>query len=68
MGRHRTPCPSLFATEHVRLGVLAGSLIAAVLAAVVLRRRNRAYRQIHLAEQRDDDGDDVPDLSGRNTE
>ena len=31
-------------TEHVRLAVLAGSLLAASLAAVVLRRRNAAYR------------------------
>jgi NhaA family Na+:H+ antiporter len=30
--------------EHVKVGVLAGSLIAAVLASVVLRARDRAYR------------------------
>jgi len=60
--------PGAIRTEHVRLGVLVGSLIAAVLAAAVLQRRNRVYRQIHLAEQRDDDGDGVPDLFSRNTE
>jgi NhaA family Na+:H+ antiporter len=60
--------PGAIRTEHVRLGVLVGSLIAAVLAAAVLQRRNRVYRQIHLAEERDDDGDGVPDLFGRNTE
>jgi NhaA family Na+:H+ antiporter len=30
--------------EHVKLAVLTGSLVAATLAAVVLRRRNRTYR------------------------
>jgi Na+:H+ antiporter, NhaA family len=60
--------PGAIRTEHVRLGVLVGSLIAAILAAAVLQRRNRVYRQIHLAEQRDDDGDGVPDLFSPNTE
>ncbi|MEO6144764.1 MAG: Na+/H+ antiporter NhaA [Dermatophilaceae bacterium] len=46
---------------HVKLAVLVGSLIAASLAAVVLGRRNRVYRQIHLDEERDDDGDGIPD-------
>lgn len=31
--------------EHVKVGVLAGSIVAAALAAIVLRRRERAYRQ-----------------------
>lgn len=39
--------------EHVRLAVLVGSLIAALLSAVVLRIRNRAYEQIWLSEQRE---------------
>jgi NhaA family Na+:H+ antiporter len=60
--------PGAIRTEHVRLGVLIGSLLAAVLAAGVLLRRNRVYRQIHLAEARDDDGDGVPDLFTQNTE
>ena len=47
--------------QHVKLAVLVGSLIAAALAAVVLGRRNRVYRQIHLDEERDDDGDGIPD-------
>ncbi|MFT4286751.1 Na+/H+ antiporter NhaA [Nocardioides sp.] len=32
--------------EHVKVGVLVGSVAAAVLAAVVLRARNRVYRRI----------------------
>ena len=40
--------------EHVKVGVLAGSLIAAVLASILLRARNRVYRRIWSAEQADD--------------
>jgi Na+:H+ antiporter, NhaA family len=47
--------------EHVKLAVLLGSLIAAVLAAVVLRTRNRVYRRLEELESRDEDGDGVPD-------
>jgi NhaA family Na+:H+ antiporter len=31
--------------DHVKVGVLAGSVLAALLAAAILRTRNRAYRQ-----------------------
>ena len=48
--------------EHVKVGVLTGSLLAALLAAVVLRLRNRTYRRLHEAEQVDDDADGVPDV------
>ncbi len=44
--------------EHVRLAVLAGSLIAALLAAVVLRARNRAYERIWELERLDAADDD----------
>ena len=37
--------------EHVKVGVLAGSLLAALAAAVVLGARNRTYR---LIEERTD--------------
>ncbi|WP_030526537.1 Na+/H+ antiporter NhaA [Phycicoccus jejuensis] len=47
--------------EHVKLGILLGSLTAAALASVILRRRNAVYRRIHEQETRDDDGDGVPD-------
>ncbi|WP_405149324.1 Na+/H+ antiporter NhaA [Sphaerisporangium sp. NBC_01403] len=36
--------------DHVKIAVLAGSLAAALLAVVVLRVRDRAYRRIHQAE------------------
>ncbi len=48
--------------DHVRLGILVGSVLAALLAAVVLRLRNRHYRRIEADETRDDDADGVPDV------
>ncbi len=51
--------------DHVKVGVLTGSLLAALLAAVVLRIRNRGYRLLHEQEQRDSDGDGVPDVYQR---
>uniref|UniRef100_UPI002457C7D4 Na+/H+ antiporter NhaA n=1 Tax=Nocardia abscessus TaxID=120957 RepID=UPI002457C7D4 len=48
--------------DHVRIGVLIGTLTAALLAAVVLRLRNRTYRRIAEAETRDDDNDGIPDV------
>ncbi len=49
---------------HVRLGVLLGSVLSALLAAVVLRLRNRHYRQVEADEARDEDADGVPDGYG----
>ncbi|MCP1413101.1 NhaA family Na+:H+ antiporter [Paenarthrobacter sp. A20] len=51
--------------DHAKVAILAGSLIAALLAAVVLRARNRRYRQVQAEEERDDDGDGVPDVFAR---
>lgn len=48
--------------EHVKVAVLTGSLLAAVLASIVLRIRNRHYRRVYLEETRDDDHDGVPDV------
>jgi Na+:H+ antiporter, NhaA family len=48
--------------EHVKVGVLLGTLAAALLAAVVLRLRNRRYRQMSEAEAVDTDADGVPDV------
>ncbi|SCG36326.1 Na+/H+ antiporter NhaA [Micromonospora humi] len=47
---------------RVKAAVLAGSLISAALAAVVLLRRNRVHRRISERESRDDDGDGIPDV------
>jgi NhaA family Na+:H+ antiporter len=48
--------------DHVNLAVLTGSLVAALLAAVVLRLRDRAYRRIREAETADRDHDGIPDV------
>ncbi len=52
--------------DHVKIAVLAGSLLAAILAAVVLRMRNRIYRRIHESEMLDTDHDNVPDVYQQN--
>ena len=48
--------------DHVRIGVLAGSVIAAVSAMVVLRVRNQVYQRLCAEEERDTDKDGVPDV------
>jgi NhaA family Na+:H+ antiporter len=48
--------------DHVKVAVLTGSLVAAVLATVVLRLRNRTYRRVYEAENADRDQDGVPDI------
>ena len=52
-------------TSQVKVGVLVGSLLAAVLASVVLGLRSRAYRIIHERETEDADGDGIPDVYQR---
>ena len=48
--------------DQVKVAVLVGSLIAALLATVVLRTRNRVYRHLCEEESRDDDHDGIPDV------
>ncbi len=48
--------------SDVKIGVLAGSVVAGLLAAVILRSRNAAYRRIHEVETLDADHDGVPDV------
>lgn len=52
-------------TDHVKFAVLLGSLISALLAAVVLRMRNRHYARVAAEEQVDLDGDGIPDIYQR---
>ncbi|MEU8649295.1 Na+/H+ antiporter NhaA [Streptomyces sp. NPDC048737] len=49
-------------TDEVKAAVLTGSLIAAVLATVLLKVRNAKYRRICQDEERDDDLDGIPDV------
>ncbi|MER7893845.1 Na+/H+ antiporter NhaA [Micromonospora sp. NPDC094482] len=55
------------ADERVKVAVLAGSLISAALATVVLTRRNAVYRRLAEKERADADGDGVPDVYQRPT-
>ncbi|GAA0976643.1 Na(+)/H(+) antiporter NhaA [Nocardioides aquaticus] len=48
--------------EHVKVGVLLGSVTAALLATVVLRARNKVYKRVEEKETRDDDRDGIPDV------
>jgi NhaA family Na+:H+ antiporter len=51
--------------DVVKVAVLTGSVLAALLAAIVLRARNRHYRAVFELETADDDHDGVPDVYGR---
>jgi NhaA family Na+:H+ antiporter len=53
------------ADDHVKVGVLTGSLAAALLATLVLRVRNRVYRRLCEVETVDEDADGVPDAFQR---
>lgn len=53
--------------DHVKVGVLAGSLISAFLASLVLVSRNKVYRRIHEQETLDADADGIPDVYQRET-
>ena len=57
--------PGSEADEHVKVGVLVGSLVSAGAATVVLRARNQHYRRIEDLERRDDNGDGIPDAFQR---
>ena len=48
--------------DHVKVGVLVGTLVSALLATVVLRLRNRRYRRIEELESVDADADGIPDV------
>jgi NhaA family Na+:H+ antiporter len=51
--------------EHVKVGVLVGTVTAALLASVLLRLRNRRYRRMADEEAVDTDRDGIPDVFQR---
>ncbi|SHN44939.1 Na+/H+ antiporter NhaA [Cryptosporangium aurantiacum] len=51
--------------EHAKVAVLTGSLLAALLASVILRARNRVYQRLAQEERVDADADGVPDVYPR---
>jgi len=48
--------------DHAKVGILSASLLAALLATVVLRARNRHYRKAEEEEKIDSDSDGIPDV------
>ncbi|WP_374207222.1 Na+/H+ antiporter NhaA [Streptomyces sp. APSN-46.1] len=49
-------------TDEIKAAVLIGSLIAAVCSCVLLKLRDRKYRVLTEAEERDEDRDGIPDI------
>lgn len=48
--------------DEAKLGILVGSVVAALLAVVILGSRNRYYRGVAEDDARDDDNDGIPDV------
>ncbi|GAB3548440.1 Na+/H+ antiporter NhaA [Arthrobacter tumbae] len=48
--------------DHAKVGVLTASLLAALIASILLRARNRRYRAIEAEERVDADHDGIPDV------
>lgn len=48
--------------KAAKIAVLSASLLASLLAVIALRVRARSYRQLHDAEEHDEDQDGVPDV------
>ncbi|PWC06274.1 Na+/H+ antiporter NhaA [Mycetocola zhujimingii] len=48
--------------DHAKVAILTASVLAALLATVVLRIRNRRYKQIEAEERVDADNDGTPDV------
>lgn len=48
--------------DHAKVGILVASVLAALIASVILRSRNKYYRVIEAEESLDADGDGIPDV------
>ncbi|MBW1603067.1 Na+/H+ antiporter NhaA [Streptomyces sp. JJ66] len=51
--------------EHVKAAVLIASFLSAIVAAILLKTRDRHYRRIWEEETRDEDHDGIPDIDQR---
>jgi NhaA family Na+:H+ antiporter len=47
--------------DHAKVGILGGTVLAALVATVCLRLRNRRYKRMYEEEHRDVDQDGIPD-------
>ena len=50
------------ANDHAKVGILGASVIAALLASLILVVRDRRYRVLVAEEARDDNYDGIPDV------
>ncbi|MGA5451991.1 Na+/H+ antiporter NhaA [Streptomyces umbrinus] len=57
--------PGTAVGEHIKAAVLIASLTAALLASLLLRRRNTVYRRLCEEEDLDQDADGIPDVYQR---
>ncbi|MGA5454807.1 Na+/H+ antiporter NhaA [Streptomyces umbrinus] len=57
--------PGTAVGEHIKAAVLIASLTAALLASLLLRRRNTVYRRLYEEENLDQDADGIPDVYQR---
>jgi NhaA family Na+:H+ antiporter len=54
--------------DHVKVAILTGSLVAGLLAAVLVKSRDRTYQRMAAAEEVDTDSDGIPDVYQRGSE
>ncbi|MEO6085509.1 MAG: Na+/H+ antiporter NhaA [Umezawaea sp.] len=57
--------PGSESDEHAKIAILVGSLLAGLIATVILRARNRVHRRICAEESVDTDQDGIPDVYQR---
>ncbi len=57
--------PGSESDEHAKIAILVGSLLAGLIATVILRARNRVHRRICAEESVDADQDGIPDVHQR---
>lgn len=48
--------------DHVKVAILVGSLLAAIIAGLLLRSRHRVYDRLAERERLDSDRDGIPDV------
>jgi len=56
------------ADDHVKVAILTASLGAGLLAAVLVKSRDRTYERMAAAEEEDSDADGIPDVYQRRSE
>ncbi|WP_237201409.1 Na+/H+ antiporter NhaA [Rothia nasimurium] len=55
-------------TEDAKIGIMIGSLLAAILGAIILSARNKHYKAVAIKESVDENADGIPDVFTDNTD